>query len=68
MRGDTEEVGKNQIMEDFVFLHNNEYSPYPREDMELLNDFKPQTEIISMAGEWIMVLREVYLENRKPRS
>ena len=54
MRGETEEVGKGQIMEDFVCL-NNECTLYPIENTDLLKDFKPQTEIISIAGVWMIV-------------
>lgn len=55
MREETEEVSNSQIMEDFVCLNNKECAPYHIKDMELLKGFKPQIEMITVAGVWMMV-------------
>lgn len=44
MRGETERVGKDQIMKDFVCLNNKECVPYPIGNMELLKGFKSHIE------------------------
>lgn len=50
MRGEAEQADKGRITEGFACLNNKACALDPREDMELLNGFKPQAEITSAAG------------------